>query len=481
MQQQQGIRITKFLIFETGTYNTQYRRPYETELQGYTLTALQDRLHNANGYVASAFGGIANDFIHPSATPEKAIPFFEGWQEKRFRFAMEVEYQYYTGGTLREMLLGYSSHAGITPNGTIDPRMEFHINSVVNVRDSVEHTPWGNQIYTHVADASHLLINPSWGGIYSAEPEHRLRPEDVYATMGRSQLKQLTNMLDTRTMVSTTAVKSRRSNGSAAAYMARVLDDYRSATVDAAFGASDTQLLDRARGFAAEKSAAKDPFLQALANVRNMGVQNVFTLNDLKSIDPNIEYVTDVKFLGPTQRSVVHQAGMTSHWDATNRETVTATILSQTLPADMMEVGLTVFEFLATNQDTGQIDVRVYNAQGFSNTDLTSPISLLKTKLINNVLADISHTNEIPFSIEMRVNLAADTWLTVSLSGGPYYDYVTPSFCDALLVPVLTSDTTRAETLASDFEQLSEALNDVTPGGTQSDFPNQGNTPFGSI
>ena len=223
MQQPQNMRITKLLIVETGSYNPQYRRPYNTTLDGQTLNVLQERLAGAVDYVPGQMGGIANQFIAPQANPEKQIEMPGGWQERRMRFMAEVEIELYAGAKMREIVMGYTDHLGATATGLLDPQMMFYVNSTAAIRDSVERTPMGNQVHSSVTDNSHVLVDHNWSGVFSANTDKRLRPEDVYSTMSRSHLEGLGTVMDARVASTQQAVKSRRQNGSAANYMASIL------------------------------------------------------------------------------------------------------------------------------------------------------------------------------------------------------------------------------------------------------------------
>src|ERR1017187_5870947 len=105
-----GLKITKFFLHETGSYNPQYRRPYDTKMEPNTVNIVLERLGQSNKYEPSLMGGLANKFISPAAAPEKEIILSNGWNERRLRFMMEVEYNWYTGGKMVEVILGYSDY-----------------------------------------------------------------------------------------------------------------------------------------------------------------------------------------------------------------------------------------------------------------------------------------------------------------------------------------------------------------------------------
>lgn len=459
-----NLRIVKFLIHETGSYNAQYRRPYNTTLTNNDLQVFQERLGGSKHFVPEAIGGLASQFITPSATPEKELTIANGWDQRRMRFMMELEYDFHTGGSSTEVVMGWTSHNGVTLNRAIDPQMEFYVNSVMQIRKTVQHIAGiGNQEFNSVIDSSHILSNNNFKGIYDPQIDQRLRPEDVYTAMSRAQLSKFATgpISDTRAMVSAQAVKSRRTNSSGANYMARILEDYSNAAENEEFGQSNDQMLDKARGFSQEKSVARDPFLKMISEARNnsAGIQNVFTYGDLERVDPNVRHVTKAMLLGPTELATVHHTGQTEGWGGTNMETSCATILSQSVPGIMMDFAMMVVYFRSTNRDiNNRINTLVMNAEGFSSGDQSHIIQQFIVQLEQTVLRSLSFDNQVDFAIEMHVDLLGESRIKVSINSGPVIEYVTPSFCDALMVPVVTMDNSRAMTLAGDFESLASSL-----------------------
>lgn len=474
-QQQQGIRINSFLLHETGTYNQQYRRPYHTELTGTTLSALQERLQGADKFQPAMFGGIASQFIKPTATPEKPIDLVNGWDEPRMRFVMEIEHTSYLGGGIVQVILGYTNYKGISHGGHLDDQMVFYINSVMHVRNMTQNTPTGQQTFSTVADSSHILVDNNWSGIY-ANTDQRMRPEDVYATMQRSHLHGLGEVMDMRTASNNLTVKSSRANTLATDYMANILQNYRTATDTSAFGQNEGEILAQARGYASEQIASRDPFLSAIASIRGMPVGNSFSMSDLRKLDPNVDRVTVPMMMAPTARSTMHRAGQTTDWGGTNRETDVATFLSQAIPSLMMKLAITRIVFQSTNRDfTGAITTTVLKCESFTKgIDLSPALRRFESDLEHKVLREISFDNQTDFAIEMQVDLVGETWIRMSLDGQQATaDFVTPSFCDALTVPIITSNTDLSMSLATDFEMLSKQLSEMCSYNTSANNDSQ--------
>jgi hypothetical protein len=476
-----GLRITKLLLRETGTYNQQYRRPYNTVLTGETLGMFQERLVGAQKFTPMLFSGLANQFITPTAGYEKQIDIVNGWNEQRMRFIMEIVYDSYVGGTRKVNVMGYTNYMGLSHSLYIDPKMEFFVNSIVQIRETVQNTPLGVQSFSNVFDNSHILVDNGWNGIYdSFRHDQRLRPEDVYTVMTRTHLPDNGNLLDARNINNTVAVKSRRSNGLASEYMAKILDGYNQASVQAQYGQDNDTILSEARGIVGESPASRDPFLSAIAQVRHCPVGNIFTFSDLQRLDPNVDNVTVVSLAAPTERASLHITGQTADWGASDRSTHVATILSQSVTGLLLDYGLTRVVFMSTNRNFGGATTTTFiDVCGFSTGDLSPQLEAFKSKLENGILRDISMCNQTDFMVEMQADLLGETRMRISVDGGPVVDYVTPTFCDALMVPVLTSNNDLTTNLANDFEALASALTENP--NTTSAFSKSASDSFGSM
>lgn len=487
-QQNAGIRITKFLILETGSYNQQYRRPFTTNLDGSTLHMFHERLDGATGYSPNMMSGLAGNFVMPMATPEDRLNISEGWGERRMRFLMEVEHTKVTGGRTTEVIMGYTDHAGITASGNLDDNMIFYINSTMQTRVQHQNTPYGTQSYTTMVDNSLVLANPQWDSVYAPRQDNRMRPEDVYSTMTRAHLSDAASIMDTRAVVTNAPVKSRRQNNLAGSYVSRILDDYRNATADTnAFGQSHVEVYNAARGNAAESLASSDPFISAIANIRNMPPSNMFTIRDLKQLCPNLNDVTQARALAPTERANVHQTGQTADWGAADRVTLVATILTQSVPSIMMDLGLIQLAFASSNQNIGgMVSTTIMNVETFSGDDASRSLDSFCRRLEMEILNDISWNNQTDFAIQMQADLLGETWLKISVDGGPSFDYVAPSFCDALTSPMLTADNELNVKVASDFSMLIDnmmpyAATDPGFGHNIVQVGNNASSPFGKF
>jgi hypothetical protein len=458
--QRRGLKINKLFMFETGTYNTQYRRPYNTTLTGDVMSTIQEGVGGATTLNASAFSGVASRFLQPSSQPEATVPIANGWTERRMRFIMEVENTFDVGSTVTEMVQGYTTHTGVSTAGAIDPRMEFYINSVTHIRTTRRNTPVGMQSVASIFDSSHILANNNFDGTFVGMNDQRLRPTDVLTTIGRTHLTNAGSYTDLRVANTNLATKSNRLNNSPVNYLATLVGSYQRADLALTDPTrTENDLLDHARKNANENLVAEDPFMVALSQARNTGIGNVFTYGDLKRIFADIEHVTHARYMDATAKAVSHNTGQTAEWGASDRLTTVATIMVNAVPALLMELGLSRIAFKTSNrQINSQVITAVYDAKTFCDGDKSQALSAFIVNLENYILKDISFNNQTDFAIDMRADLLGETWLNISIDGLPPFDYVAPSFADSLLTPVITGNATLAMNIASDFENLNQEL-----------------------
>lgn len=481
----QSIRIMKFIIMETGTYNPQWRRSYQTNLDAGNLSAIRQRVAGSPTFSPSLLGGLADNFIIPSGTPEKQILIPNDWGQKRLRFMMQVQTNFTTGGCVIEVIQGYTDYPNISMSGHIDPNMEFYINSIIKLREITENTGIGIRKFTNVAESSHILVNNNFTGIYDNRLDDRMRPEDVFATMSRNILTGLGTIIDTTTTQSNVPVFSNRKNCIPTNFVSDIMSGYQGAAMNNAgsLERSNSEFFGEARGNVSASSIMHDAFIRAISAIQGVPTTSHFKFGDLVRLDPDTQRNTKVIVQANITRmhSVVdnmHVAGMTSDWGKADNETLCANILANAVPALMMELGITGIYFKSSNRDFGcNVSTFILNSEAFVNMDITQNLIAFKMRLEREVLLGISHNNQMDFAIEMKADLLGETWIKISMNGQPSIDYVQPSFADALTVPILSNNRDATQQLAADMELFLSNIIDTDPYGL-SQQSNQAGTQY---
>lgn len=457
------MRIARFIIQETGTYNMQYRRPFEAEMTPEDRNMILETIDRAKVITPLTMAGVASSVLMPGATPESKIMIPNGWNTRRLRFFMEIVTEDRTGLMhTSEYIVGYTDHCGML-NGFLDPNLVFYINAVNITRSQTRETPLGTQVHHNLLDASHVLVNNDYQGIYHQNQVYAMRPEDVYDHIDHKELADGLDgfAVDGRTKLTGNATKSQRQNGIASAYMADLLNSYLQVSRDAS-QVDQRTMLQNARMTVESATVSADPFMSYIRGKYGMTGGDHFTYRDLLDLDPNVDQIRHVAPVDVMQRGMMHSTGQTADWGSSDLTTQAATVLSQSVPGYMLQFGINKIRLFSTNMDIGlNVSTKIGGALSFnSGEDLSRNIQAFTFRLENELLKNISMSNAISFTLELVCDLLGETWITLSLNGDAPTCYVAPSFCDALMAPVVTTNYMVLNGMASDFDTLMQDVVD---------------------
>lgn len=472
---------------ETGTYNPAFMRPYQTAISVAHQNQIIEATRGGQTITPAALSGVASEFIRPNAIYQQMAYIDEGWDTPRFRFIIMVDYhsihqQYFQGTPPKTKIIqGYTSHVGYTPTGAIDPSMVLRFNTITTLRHSVEQTPVGPVVRTHVAQADHVIHDQfrqqnMTGGFPQPYTSWMMRPEDVFRSIGTELLfagDVSGDLIDTRnTLLNSTITRSKRKNSLTPHYVSEILNNHTRSTYQNSDTVDYSDVMAAAESSVQENSVMQDEFFREL-KIRsvNFDQSGTITYGEICSIFPNFDHVAMFSMNPSVQRQQpVHQQGDTEYWNTSTNETIWATSLSHALPAIMMDLMIKQLVFTATNRTmTGEHFVHFLDAHSFvDNLDnFQSYLEHFRWQLIGEVLRGLSMNNQIDYELQAKVDVTGETRITLSIMSGPLIEYATPSFCDGLFIPVVTTDEQNLKTVAYDLSVLSDSLQN-----------NQGNSPY---
>lgn len=460
------MQIRRLLFLETGSYNDQMLRPYETRVNQHDLRQMQEVTQNGARLTANALTGLAGKIMRPTAEAQGQAQIASGWGMRRFAFLLEVIDPDPFGGATVQYLTGYTNHAEISYSNQLDPNMELHFNNSISCRQTIYATPTGNVQQQRVIDTAHVMTGgytPSWGSGGMVQTAHTMRPMDVFDTVGASTLGSFNDLIDTRpTYVNGALKKSKRANANAPTYLSNLLSTYRDTMITAEHEtATLPNLMETAAAATQEPTITGDVFLNHLAAETRLVTGGMVTYRELCAIQPHLDSIAKVsRSRGPNLVEQPHERGQTEHWHGRGNETVMATILAHSVPAIMTELMFTRVSFKATNRTlNGQPEVLFQGLMSFAeNLDMSQYAMALNQRLRLEILNDLSMRNIIDYDIVASFNLLGETRISISLQGGPMIEYCVPSFADALFVPIMTNDYSRLTTLAHDVTMLTDNL-----------------------
>ena len=463
-----NLAITKLVIISTGTYNEQYIRPYSMDVRGDSLDLVKSVIDGSSVITSSMLSGISNQILRPSAQVERNVAVNNGWNERRLRFMMQIQYE--RGGfTMFDIVLGYTEYSGVTMNGAIDPNMRFYVNSIINQRSTLVSTPTGMQNQVVTADACHVLMDNVTQNVYQNNETltYHMRPEDLYKVMDTASdipSEMMDGVMDFRLITKNDPSMSRRKNNIASYYTAQMLNGYRTGVVGQ-YGTTEESYMN-ALGAVREQSIVQNAFLNKLFQLSGQHT-SAFTMNDLMQIRPDIMSVYKYVSLNEVQKmSQVHAAGSTAEWHSSDIETQYASIISQTVPALMMDYGFAQLRFVSTNQGvTAQPETSILHANSFSSIPLVAQSEALKQRIDTELIRDLTYNNQISYSLTGSFDLLGESMISLSMNGGPIIDYTVPSFADALFSPVITANAGRVTDISNQFNILMGNLDLSTTAG----------------
>lgn len=468
-----GGRVVSLVLQEAGTYNTMYSRPLQTSLDGRSLNTIVERVaqHGNNKPAASIFAGIAVNFLSPSVTPEIAVPIYNGWNESRLKFVLEVEVASSVGGVISYFIQGFTNYCGVSSNNHIDPNMIFMVNSISTITREEIRTPVGIQIREYMADCSHIIVDSAVMATdlnYSA-PQYLMRPVDLYSVMQKNFLTQgftgaQNNYThDFRAMTGSIPQRSSRDMLMPSNYISKMISGYSSAVEETPIGVNNTGILDTAIGYTRELPLSENGFIAAFMDGGGVNVANKFTYANLLNFDANAVSVTNYLRLGPTAKMQLPNAGSTAYWNATDRETHAATILSQSVVSLMLELLISKIVFRSTNHDQmGRMNTVVIAATSLSRNPIENNVEIFKHRLENELLFDLTFGNQDSYILEMTCDAYGTTTLSLGFGSNTPTVYTTPSFCDSTFTSVISHDIQNLERVSMDFQMLNDHISDAT-------------------
>lgn len=461
---------------KSGTYGTQFRRPYKTNGTGVAISMITERMDTLQGHVQGISGGflagVAGEFLAPQASPENEQGIFipNGWGTERYYFFMKVRVKNKLGGSTTELIQGYTDHPDmLSYGGAVDPNTRFTINSVTVMNDTVEYGPYAGHNVSNVTDAYHVVANNNWTDLSSlTDPNAQnfvsMRPGDIHTTITTMGMGS-SDLVDTRQLSTRVPRASRRSNGLATEYASRVINSTIEACASLPTMATSTmELHTKAAGNSLEVSLNRNAFIHAISQINMNTISDSFSLADLFKLDPALANPMDQRMtvLQPgsamVQSSAVPQdySGYSENWSGSTYEHQSAAIISNAIIGLLIEAGLGVAHVRCTNHNIGGPVINILDGATLGGQDMQRAMFGFQSRLQTEVINQISMDNRIGYNIEIRGEIAKSTMISLQLDNRPAVLFVAPSFADALTAPVLSSSTQRLQEVAFDFSNMLE-------------------------
>ncbi|MNP98183.1 hypothetical protein D3C85_107960 [compost metagenome] len=469
MNPRASFQITKLLFCPTGTYGDQFLRPFYLgdNVDFQSMSILQEVTKGGRNINAGVLAPFSGQLLRPKADVMTGIQIANGWGEQRLRFMMEVQSQA-MGANLISYVTGYTDYPGYSRiNGNevvFDKNMKLYFNNTVTLQHSTYDAGHGNATRSSVIDSSHLLFgkyNPSFNADQS-EVAMTTRPEDIFSIMEVSMQSGNQPYSDGRLLFADLLPKkSRRSNELTNVYMSSILSNYRDSVTNA-MGAMNgpAEAMSYAIGNVAESVINEDPLFHAICRTLNFNEDGSITYGSLCQVSPGLDHVAAVTGGESKYTQQLHHAGQTANLAAATPECMAATTVAREVPAIMSELMLIGLMFTATNDTIGGeyvVDIAP-NYLSFAQMDMTRYIEMFKQRFIGSVLQGLSNNRMTKFSMSVQVDMFGETYVNISLNGGPMTPHCFTGFADALTAPVMSYNQEAVFSLVKDFDQVANNL-----------------------
>lgn len=473
------IFIERLVVVGTGTYAQQFSHPLTLSINHKNADRIVDTLGRSRQVTASTVSDFASTVLKANPQAGRAVEIENGWNEQRLRFFMALVAVDANHDRTHCNISGYTNYVGLSRGKHFADDMVFHISSINTLRERQHITPTNQVTAMEHLDTSHVISNPNYQASYrDSQGIWGNRVEDMYTAIDDIELSDgLSGEVftqDTRGIVSRQPKLSRRNEAVASNYLANAFNGFVKSLRGSEHG-SMGEVFEDARNQAKNKSAIDDPFLGWLREVNGPNNSSFFTYGDLVKLDPNVDNVKHISELGLTKRAGNVSAEDSAHWDSADLITEAAVTISQSLPGYMADAKLSMIEFTATNLTVDeQTIIHAANYNSFLNhLNLERDIDRLKLRLIEDFFFGLTLQNTIKFKLRMRCDLLGDTILDIQWGSPEERTYITPSFCDSLLTPLITTDKNVVYDNARDLRNIFHEINDAQErfGGVATDAP----------
>lgn len=459
-----SIHVTQMVLRETGTYNKQYNRTYDTMVTSDHLKVFGERMQEnpSHHFTPTRVAGLLSDMLHISAMPSdnNGTAIDGGWGDRRLVFVLTVDVGQALG-VKRYVIQGYTNYSGVSLEGSLDPDMVFFVNNIIEMREDQIRTPMGIRSVPAMTSNYQVLSNVHQRGAAFQKVASSVRPQDVFGIMSLNTVAPFSEnqVYASSHVVQGKPMASRRGNNNPAAYAATILNGYAEPHANIQMGQDQSDIMTQAIDASRENLVSENKFMRALASHSVAGtVTSQFPLRDLFKLDPRLQThpKEHINFIvqAPTQRNQQHIAGSTSDWNGGDIETKYAATLSNAFPAIMMDCMLSELSVTFTNTKMGGFWFMPEKVKSFTSLDATEFILRCMQRVEREIMNDLSYMNDQAYDITISCSVFGETFVSVQINNRARIDYVTPSFCDGLITPVISPDKDQAYNISSEMTRL---------------------------
>lgn len=485
------VQIRKLYLGETRPQSNQYRRNYNSFLDGTSFNTLSEEVARNPSSVMNPID-LANIFsktapiVSYSATAERQVDVVNGWETPRYRFTMVVDVYRNKRYISTEFVSGYTDYQGVNNpqmenSFSIDPELVFHINQVTEA-SSRQSDAMGNPV-PMVAASSQVITNTSYTGIASPTQMIGMRPQDVIKAVGKLDWYRgfdaatdlgvgVIGMRDLDVTMGAMPIMSTADNALAPTFASRMISQLHLASLkpqDVANmdGVNQTKI---AQERLKEASFTSRSFIHVMQRRLNNGVGSTgsFTMSDLLQLDPTIDdraVIFGQTFNDGSSGIMIPDGSGVSNIGAVSQCAVAATCVANTIIQLMSKSGVTVMG-LHLDNFTGVDDGVVQAAAGMDyDGQLYQRLEMIKTRMIIEAIPLIKPDPESVYDITILADAFNDVFVEVSING-QHDQFLLPAFASSTFSPIVTNDMGNLTGMAENINTLVGVINNTVSDKT---------------
>ena len=458
--------INKVILTEAKPYKKQWLRPLTTSFDRGDLASFKDIVRDkviqgqTNNFITN---NLVNKLSHTASISERAVaqaPIVNGWEEKRFKFALEIEWK--IKGTQKsyiEYIQGYTDYFGYSQlnggTGKIDENMRFFPNSILRVIKNI-----GKDGLPKVrVVGNYKLVKDETGVMRDFQiADHTT----VISEVGAQRRAEAGVDVYSNTTDFTSGSVIKKELNIPILYISSLIE----------------KLIETASTLGNEFSVDDEVYKDLLNNIDYNYLQNIeflkwlvnykgsefywFTLNELKVLDRFVDKKVTPIISGPMeQRRLGPDTLDTAETHDTSYETKAAVTIHESLNDLMTQNFLESVAFTATNI-SGQFTYNINNAAAV--VEGLNPLPFFDN-FINMfhkyVWLPLSQHEQTMMSIDVISYIEGDTIVTVSIESdidhGIIYRF--PSFASSKFSPIIMDN--------NNIKQNASVIGDLVDIGTQ--------------
>ena len=464
--------ITKMLIIPTRRYNPVFHRQLALNATYENVAMFKNvfeesnaRWHNGVSEIAVAHN--VPDLLTRTNTPTTMIEIANGWDTVRLRFLMEVVVPEAEQQEMVSYIQGYTEYHDPSMSGMVDPNMTWYINSIVNVRRSVN--PATGVINTR-AVGNYNIIYDHFNDTFSIDLDSvdnlvTVRPSDIINQLDNiyqyGQVEDDVQALDTRNNFKINPKLADRKHNLPVTHVTDTINKLNASKSIMDITTDFTDVLRDSAAMLSNKHLLAIPFIAAITNLSQSPTVKVsFTLNDLIALDPGVnERITmvtnDHNYATLDRPPSILDSEQTAGLESGNIETKIAVEVADSVSSLLSECMLQSITFTVTNltMDSAPVLVPTDVKSFIDGLDIPAYTNIFIQKFNEIVMPTITQNSLIGVEIYVTADLLGDTTVAVGINGQPNVVYRLPTFADSLFAPVI-ADQYGVANLAEGYNEL---------------------------